>query len=311
MGSTTQTRYVRDLGDSLKQAIHGKHKLGMSNQHSIYYQAWAKVLPHHVKICSDAFWHMPSISEPMKRNAVNYRNGQLYNKKLACMRKQAYLPWEGIARDSRCPLCSDEDSWGRVLGGCLHGDMKKQYIARHDKAMRAVVQTFTRSKHGIFYLIADVGREEGLKELGVHSKRVPSYVLPDEYLQKLGVDLLACRSLLQREEAGCRSKMRPDLMIVEMTTAEQKIYLQQDNRSGRNVHALFPQMPNGGPRRIWIVEGGYCSDTRYTDILQENKAQHQVLQAALRNYGYTVCVLPIILGFSGCHHNLSLDASSI
>jgi len=145
--------------------VHDKHKLGLSNQKSIYCQAWAALQPHRVEKCSDAFWNMPTVNAAMRRNALNFRYGQLYNKKLAFMRKQAYIPGEGIARDIRCPLCRQEDSGGHILGGCLHRDMKKQYIARHDKAMRAVVQAFTKGQLGSFYLIADVGRLEGLRSL--------------------------------------------------------------------------------------------------------------------------------------------------
>ncbi|KAL3151126.1 hypothetical protein ABBQ38_012992 [Trebouxia sp. C0009 RCD-2024] len=88
--------------------------------------------------------------------------------------------------------------------------MKKQYIARHDKAMRAVVQAFTKGRLGSYYLIADVGRLEGLKELGVHSKRVPAFVLPDRYLQNRGLDPQVERGFLQRGEVDSRSRMRPD-----------------------------------------------------------------------------------------------------
>jgi len=51
----------------------------------------------------------------MIRNTIKYRNGQLYNKKLAYMRKQAYMPGQGIAKDSLCPLCRQEDSGGHML----------------------------------------------------------------------------------------------------------------------------------------------------------------------------------------------------
>ncbi len=54
----------------------------------------------------------------------------------------------------------------------MHPDMSKQYIARHDKAMRTVIQAFTKGQCGSHYLIADVGKIEGLKDIGVHSKRV-------------------------------------------------------------------------------------------------------------------------------------------
>jgi len=48
--------------------------------------------------------------------------------------------------------------------------MKKQYLARHDKAMRAVVQAFTKGRLGSFYLIADVGQLEGLTSSGCTAK---------------------------------------------------------------------------------------------------------------------------------------------
>ncbi len=36
--------------------------------------------------------------------------------------------------------------------------------------MRTVVQSFAKGKHGSFYLVAAVGRVEGLKAIGMHSK---------------------------------------------------------------------------------------------------------------------------------------------
>ena len=95
--------------------------------------------------------------------------------------------------------------------------MEKQYIARHDKAIRAKVQAFTKGKHGGFCLIADVGHLEGLKGIGVHSKRVPACVLPDRYLHNQGLDQGLEGGLLQRGKADSRCKMRSDMMVVEMT----------------------------------------------------------------------------------------------
>ena len=50
--------------------------------------------------------------------------------------------------------------------------MKKQHIARHDAMMR---KEFTKGSKGSHYLIADVGTVDTLKDLGVHSKRVPKF----------------------------------------------------------------------------------------------------------------------------------------
>ena len=81
----------------------------------------------------------------------------------------------------------------------MHPDMSKQYIARHDKAMRTVIQAFTKGQCGSHYLIADVGKIEGLKDIGVHSKRVPAFVLPDRCLQARGLDPTVERGFLQGE----------------------------------------------------------------------------------------------------------------
>ncbi len=45
--------------------------------------------------------------------------------------------------------------------------------------MRAVIQAFTKGQCGSHYLDADVGKIEGLNDIGVYSKRVPAFVLPD------------------------------------------------------------------------------------------------------------------------------------
>lgn len=248
------------------------------------------------------------VNAAMRRSALNFRYRQLYNKKLAFMRKQAYMSGEGIARDSRCPLCRQQDSGGHIAGGCLHRDMKKQYIARHDKAMRAVVQAFTKGSLGSFYLIANVGRLEGLKELGVHSKRVPAFVLPDRYLQGRNLDPQVGRDFLHRGVADSRSKMRPDIMIVEMTAAEQQTYIPFGDMTGATLPTLPALMQNGKARRIWIVEGGYCSDTQYEDKLKEKEGQHMMLQTALEGHGYQVQTLPIIIGVSGSHFHTTTQA---
>lgn len=120
----------------------------------IYVRSWANHSPTGSNKYSAAFWNMQSVIEHMKGNTINCRNGQLCNEKLAYMRKQAYMPGQGIAKNSVCPLCRQEDSGGHNPGGCLHRDMKKQYTASHDKAMRAVLQACTKSKYGSFYLIA-------------------------------------------------------------------------------------------------------------------------------------------------------------
>ncbi|KAL3132038.1 hypothetical protein ABBQ32_008656 [Trebouxia sp. C0010 RCD-2024] len=172
---------------------------------------------------------MPTVNAAMRRSTLNFKYGQLYNKKLAFMRKQAYMPGRGIARDSHWPLCRQADSGGHILEGYLHAHMKKQCVARHDKAIRAMVQAFNQGRLGTYYLIPDVGRLEGLKELGVHSKRVHTFCAPDRYLQSRGLEPQVASGFLQREEVDNRNSMRPDMMIVEMTASEQQTYIPFDD----------------------------------------------------------------------------------
>ncbi len=89
------------------------------------------------------------------------------------------------------------------------------------------------------------------------------------------------------------------MMIAEVTTAEQQQYVHHDDKSGSRLTILTPMMPNGNPRSIKIVEGGYCPDTRYEEKLQEKGAQHKALEEALKDYGYKINTLPIIMGQSG------------
>ncbi len=93
--------------------------------------------------------------------------------------------------------------------------------------------------------------------------------------------------------------MRLDMMMVELTMAEQQQYLRHDDNSGSRLTASTPVMPNGNPRSIKIVEGGYCPDTRHQEKLQESEA----LSGALKDYGYNVTTLPIITGQSGSQYH--------
>ena len=63
----------------------------------------------------------------------------------------------------------------------MHADMKKQHIARHDAMMRMLIKEFTKGTKGSHYLIADVGTADTLKDIGLHSKRVARFMLPDTF----------------------------------------------------------------------------------------------------------------------------------
>jgi hypothetical protein len=49
---------------------------------------------------------------------------------------------------------------------CTHGEVKKAYICRHDKAMRLIMRSNQNGSLGNFYCTADVGTAVVMRELG-------------------------------------------------------------------------------------------------------------------------------------------------
>ena len=88
------------------------------------------------------------------------------------------------------------------------------------------------------------------------------------------------------------------MMIVEMTT-EQQQYLHHDDNCRSRLTLLTPVMPNGNSRRIKILEGEYCPNTRHEEKLKEKEAQHKALEEAfkdLKDYGHSVTTLIVLIG---------------
>ena len=168
-------------------------------------------------------------------------------------RNMAYRKGQPKATHDRCPLCNQPDSAGHLLGGCSHKEMQALYIARHDKAMRKLLKQVLSGKHGAHYVIADVGTLEGLKQLGVHNKRIPSFVLQDDTLP--AQDTCDCT---EEQQTGTheRDKLRPDIMLVELADIEREAH-----GAGEEMPLLNATVQNNRRRKVWIVEGGYCTDT--------------------------------------------------
>ena len=188
------------------------------------------------------------------------------------------------------------DSAGHMLGGCNHKELKSRYISRHDTALIKVLIELLQGVLGAHFVIADKGAWESLQQFGAHSKRIPDFVMQDNSSQTDG-----------EEQAKTleRDKMRPDIMIVEWTDAERETYM-----TGNPMPTLSPTMQDNRPRKVWIVEGGYCTDTRYMDKLLRKELQHKQLQESLKQRGFEVILLPIVLGVTGTIYKTNIAALS-
>ena len=179
-GTSKKLESLRDLHNNLSQKVHAKYKLGSSNQDSIYFQLWKNLQPYRDQKHSDKFRTMRCFS------IDKLRWGKTWTKKAAFMQHRPYLPGQPIATNSKCPLpgCQGNDCAGHILLECMHADMKKQHIARHDAMMRMLIKEFTIGTKGSHYLIADVGTVDALKDLGAHCHVVT--VVSDRYRAKTG-----------------------------------------------------------------------------------------------------------------------------
>ena len=98
-------------------------------------------------------------------------------------------------------------------------------------------------------------------------------------------------------------------MMVELQEHEQSIYQRAAGGTPHNIlpsSVIDPRLGRGRQRKIWIVEGGYCADTRYAEKVTE-KNEHEKLVDMLKMYGYDVQLRPMPLGYAGTIYNCNLS----
>ena len=141
--------------------------------------------------------------------------------------------------------------------------MKGLIIERHNEAGRMILEQLKNGSQGACEFVADVGSQDKMAGYDTPGSRVPDWLLDDRDLP---------------EGPAQRAKLRPDILMI--TPAEQG-------------------MPIDGPRKVTLLEVGYCSDTRYKEKLAEKLQQHQTLKQLLVANRHKVRVAPIILGSMG------------
>ncbi|KAJ9525558.1 hypothetical protein QJQ45_003065 [Haematococcus lacustris] len=133
LSATTETGTTIPLPDcrhSVRTHMRAKHKLGLANQDSIYYQMSQDIARVAAKGSCERVMLDPGIPTAAQRTALLYRTGGLYNQKLA-------MRW-GKAADDRCPLCGEADSATHLLSGCTRTAALVQ--ERHNGAGRLITK---------------------------------------------------------------------------------------------------------------------------------------------------------------------------
>ena len=122
-----------------------------------------------------------------------------------------------------------------------------------------------------------------LGNLGALDSRLPEWLITDTDLLCEGVWL---------------DQLRPDIMI---TTAQLLIMALHGMQGKHTAYEPGHVCSNHG-RTAWILELGYCAATQHNDELaekQQQQQQHASLVRILQSKGFTVHVLPVLLGNKG------------
>ena len=135
-----------------------------------------------------------------------------------------------------------------------------------------VLKAIVKGGHGGYFTVADIGRDELTQEMGVSAKRIPSWLLPGSCLARAGMG------------PADRHGVRPDILLVEMASSESTDYTRstrglQVDMGRQDVPSSIRSAGRPAPqqRKVWLIEGGCTSDTKYLDKIAQKKAQHQGL----------------------------------
>ena len=284
----TERCYVSNLNRALKDEARGRFQTGQTND-TMYTNLWQQVLPMMDRQASNAFWHLPSVSNPATCQLLKVRYGQIWTMRKACNYRMPYCPGGRVPSNCKCPLCGQSDSTGHLLGECRDKDMKSIYIERHNEAARLILAEIMKGGFGNRIVCADVGSNSKTEHLAIANSRIPENIMSNRTLQQHGIQI--------RD----RGKIRPDALIVESNSAVPATGKRTASRQLKPSRVINnpSKDPPTRPCRAFVIEVGYASETRYADKVQEKNQQHARLKDLLEAEGFEGVIQPIILGTSG------------
>ena len=155
---------------------------------------------------------------------------------------------------------------------------KAMYIARPDQALRLILKPIVTGDQWGYCTIADIGRAELIEDMGVSAKRIPPWLLPESCLARAKIT------------PADRGRVRPDILLVNMTQSGCMRYRRPAGRhTDLSTNSEQPKLVGCWwpiKAKVWLIEGGYTSDTRHLEKLAEKKNQHQKLMDALVVRGF-------------------------
>ena len=213
----------------LKTLLKSRCAQGFSNN-TVHVLAWLGATNHILGEVSNSFWNAPTITSSMITMLLKYRFGQLWNMKIAFRQQRPYLPGMQLPRSDKCPHCGLPDSGGHIVGGCTR--FTDMYICCHDASLRMLLKAIVKGAHGGFHTVADIGRDELTQDLGVDSKRIPAWIMPDSTMAEAGID------------PSNRHHLRPDIMFVEMGNNERMRYMAVNTAAPELTRTIMGQARN-------------------------------------------------------------------
>ena len=101
-------------------------------------------------------------------------------------------------------------------------------------------------------------------------------------------------------------------MLREMTQSECMRYKRHSQRHldpSTTINSQSRADGSSGPqrRKVWLIEGGYTSDTRHLEKLAEKQNQHRKLVGALELRGFDVKPMVFTFGVGGTIYKQSVE----
>ena len=154
------------------------------------------------------------------------------------------------------------------MGGCRHKDMVKSYIARYNEAGRLILKAITKGTSGNNVFIADLGTQENMQAMTALDTRLPPWLAKETTITEIrqdGEERDRTTESLGITAPEDRHKMRPDIMLVDLTTNDlNKIESRAPKK--RKVDGEQTTLQDMiGRKKITILEIEYVADTRFED----------------------------------------------